>query len=61
MSDESIRLVEDPFDQLKVEPILLHPFPSEWDGLSMNRLADALDDEEALRELGMLDVLIAEA
>jgi hypothetical protein len=36
---------------LRVEPIFTAPFPAEFQGLSMNRLADALDDEETLREL----------
>ncbi len=36
---------------VRVEPIFTAPFPAEFQGLSMNRLADALDDEETLREL----------
>ena len=32
-------------------PLFRHPFPPELSGLSMNRLADTLDDEETLREL----------
>jgi hypothetical protein len=36
---------------LRVEPLFTAPFPAELQGLSMNRLADALDDEETLREL----------
>lgn len=34
-----------------VEPLSSHPYPSEWEGMSFNKLADALDDEETLREL----------
>lgn len=36
---------------LRVEPLFTAPFPAELQSLSMNRLADALDDEETLREL----------
>jgi len=36
---------------VRVEPLFTAPFPAEMQGLSMNRLADALDDEETLREL----------
>lgn len=38
-------------EALRVEPLFAAPFPSEFEGLSMNRLADTLDDEETLREL----------
>jgi len=34
-----------------VSPVFKAPFPPELDGVSMNHLADALDDEETLREL----------
>lgn len=37
--------------QIRVEPILDAPFPAELSGVSMNRLADMLDDEESVREL----------
>lgn len=36
---------------LRVEPLFTAPFPAELQSLSMNRLADVLDDEETLREL----------
>lgn len=35
-----------------VEPLFPAPFPSALAGVSFNRLADALDDDETLRELG---------
>jgi len=38
--------------EVVLEPLFKEPFPSELSGLSMNRLADDLDDEETLRELG---------
>lgn len=37
--------------QIRVEPVFPAPFPSEFSGMSMNRLADLLDDEDNLREL----------
>jgi len=37
--------------QPRVEPLFTAPFPAELQALSMNRLADALDDEETLRDL----------
>lgn len=37
--------------QVHLEPLFTQPFPAELAGLSMNRLADALDDDETLREL----------
>jgi len=51
--NESIRKALNPASGKKVsiEPLFDHPFPSEWEGVSMNRVADLLDDEEALREL----------
>jgi hypothetical protein len=35
----------------RVEPLFDVPFPSEWLGGSMNRVANELDDEETLREM----------
>jgi hypothetical protein len=37
--------------RVAVEPIFAAPFPAEFESESMNRLADALDDEETIREL----------
>ncbi len=37
---------------VKVVPLFKEPFPSELMNVTMNRLADELDDEETLRELG---------
>ncbi len=39
-------------DRVKVKPLFTGPFPAEFYGQSFNRLADELDDEETLRELG---------
>mgnify|MGYP001767186664 CR=1 FL=1 len=36
---------------VRVEPLFPAAFPVEFAGQSMNRLADALDDEDTLREL----------
>ena len=36
-----------------MSPLFAAPFPAELEGLSMNRLADALDDEETIK--GWLD------
>lgn len=36
----------------EVEPIFKAPFPADLEGQSMNRLADLLDDDRTLRELG---------
>ncbi|MGC9452563.1 MAG: hypothetical protein ACP5I4_14085 [Oceanipulchritudo sp.] len=38
-------------DRIRVEPVFAEPFPPELKEVSMNRLVDALDDEETLREL----------
>ncbi len=35
-----------------IEPLVNKPFPAEWEGRSFNQLADDLDDEETLKELG---------
>lgn len=35
----------------RIEPLFTAPFPTQWAEWNMNRLADALDDEETLREL----------
>ncbi|MBC8189364.1 MAG: antitoxin [Puniceicoccaceae bacterium] len=46
------RALSQPSSQhLTVEPIFPSAFPAEFNGRSMNRLADELDDEETLREL----------
>lgn len=37
---------------VKVEPLFDAPFPADLMTGSMNRLADELDDQETLRELG---------
>ena len=37
---------------VKLKPLFREPFPPSLTGVSMNRLADELDDEETLRELG---------
>lgn len=37
--------------RISVEPLFQAPFPPEFEGKSMNRLVDELDDEETLREL----------
>jgi len=44
-------LAKPPSERICVEPIFQAPFPAEFDGVSMNRLADMLDDDESLREL----------
>lgn len=44
-------LAKPPSDQIRVEPIFRAPFPGEFDGVSLNRLADLWDDEESLEEL----------
>ena len=44
-------LSKPPSAPIRVEPIFNAPFPAEFDGVSMNRLADLLDDEESLQEL----------
>lgn len=36
----------------EVSPIFKAPFPAEFEGRSMNRLADELDDARTLEELG---------
>jgi len=38
-------------ERIRVEPVFAAPFPAEFEGKSMNRLADELDDEETIREL----------
>jgi hypothetical protein len=37
---------------VELKPLFKEPFPSALVGVSMNRLADELDDEQTLRELG---------
>jgi len=37
--------------QIQVEALFSEPFPDELKGINMNRLADALDDEDTLNEL----------
>lgn len=37
---------------VRLEPLFSAPFPPEFQGSNMNRLADDLDDEATLRELG---------
>ena len=37
--------------RIEVEPLFAAPFPAEFEGKSLNRLADELDDEETIREL----------
>lgn len=51
--NEAIRraLAKPALERIRVEPIFKGPFSPEFDGKSMNRLADELDDEETLREL----------
>jgi hypothetical protein len=44
-------LSKPPSERIRVEPIFQAPFPAEFDRVSMNRLADMLDDEESIREL----------
>lgn len=39
-------------EPVEVQPIFDAPFPAELEGRSFNRLADAWDDEETIRELG---------
>lgn len=36
---------------VSLEPLFSAPFPAQFQDITMNRLADALDDEETLREL----------
>lgn len=52
--NEAIRrsLVRREAGEVKLEPLFKEPFPAEFAGVSMNRLADELDDGETLRELG---------
>ncbi len=38
--------------RIKVVPLFDAPFPAEFEGRSMNRLADELDDGSTLEELG---------
>lgn len=38
-------------DRARVEPLFHKPFPMEFEAAGFNRLADALDDEDTLREL----------
>jgi hypothetical protein len=37
--------------RVALTPLFKHPFPVAFETISMNRLADALDDEETLNEL----------
>ena len=51
--NQSIRraLSDVPESRVAVEPLFSQPFPDELAGANMNRLADALDDDDTLREL----------
>ena len=51
--NEAIRhaLAKPSSGRISVEPLFDAPFPQEFEGKSMNRIADELDDEETLREL----------
>ncbi len=51
--NQSIRraLSQPSAERLEVPPLFAAPFPSEFEGVSLNRLADALDDEETIKEL----------
>lgn len=51
--NEAIRtaLAKPTSEPIQVHPVMDAPFPSEFEAVSMNRLADILDDEETLREL----------
>lgn len=40
-----------PKSRHQVEPLFRAPFPTEFAGRNMNEFADALDDEDTLREL----------
>lgn len=40
-----------PAKPIRVETLFSAPFPAELEAMSMNRLADELDDEETIREL----------
>ncbi|MEM0967214.1 MAG: hypothetical protein AAGJ81_13800 [Verrucomicrobiota bacterium] len=51
--NEAIRsaLTQKSARRIIVEPAFDGPFPAEFEGISMNQLADQLDDEDTLREL----------
>jgi hypothetical protein len=51
--NQSIRrsLAQKQSESFRIEPLFTAPFPAEFEGVSMNHLADALDDEDTLREL----------
>lgn len=51
--NQSIRqaLAKPSSGHISVKPVFSAPFPAEFDGKSMNRLVDELDDKETLREL----------
>ena len=51
--NESIRraLSKPPRERITVKPIFNAALPVEFNGISMNRLADELDDADTLREL----------
>jgi hypothetical protein len=51
--NQSIRraLSQPSAERLEVQPLFAAPFPVEFEGQSMNRLADALDDDETIKEL----------
>ena len=51
--NESIRraLAKPSPERIQIEPAFEAPFPPELENISMNRLADELDDQETLREL----------
>lgn len=38
--------------RIRIAPLFLAAFPAEFTGVNFNRLADELDDETTLRELG---------
>lgn len=41
-----------PGKRLIVQPVFPAPFPAEFEGTNMNRLANLLDDDRTLQELG---------
>jgi len=51
--NEAIRaaLAKPQRERICVKPLFDAPFPAEFEGISMNQLADMLDDEETIREL----------
>lgn len=51
--NQSIRraLAQPDKERVEVKPLFSQPMPAEFEGVSMNQLADMLDDEDTLREL----------